>query len=79
MFVRDGPAAIDFAQADREAKIQSLGLTIGPGFRAMHRCNDESDVAAGGDVHLGNIEWDRVGGPGKEQIPGLLVSFDSPG
>ena len=67
MFVRDGPAAVDFAQADRQAKIQPLRLTVGSGFCAAHRGDDKRHVAASGDAHIGDIEQDWIDRPRKEQ------------
>ena len=79
VFVRDRPSTTDFAQTDREAKIESLALTAGSGFRAMHRCDDEANVASRCDRHRINVEDDRVDGAGEEQVPGLLVGFDARG
>ena len=60
MFVRYGPLPIDFAQADRQAKIQAFVLTVGSRFSATHRRNDKSNIPAGSDAHFSNIEGDRI-------------------
>ena len=52
MFVRDGPLPIDLAQAYRQAKVQAELLAVGSRFGAVHRREDEGDIAACGDVHL---------------------------
>ena len=79
VFVRYDPPAIDFAQADRQAKIQGFMFTVDSRFSATHGRDDKSDILAGSDVHFGNIEGYRIARPGKEQVPRLLVSFDSLG
>jgi len=60
MFVGYDPSPIDFAQADRQAKIQSFMLAVGSRFSATHRRYDKSDIAAGSDIHFSNIEGDRI-------------------
>ena len=72
VFVCDSPSTTDFAQTDREAKIQSLALPVGSRFGAMHRCDDKGNVARRCESHRSNVEDDRVTGAGKKQVPGLL-------
>src|SRR5258707_14338218 len=79
VFMCYGPLLFDFAQADCQAKIQAFLLTIGSRFSAMHRGDDESDIAAGSDAHFSNIEGHWIAGPGKEQVPRVLVGLNSPG
>jgi hypothetical protein len=77
MFVRYRLSAIDFAQADRQTKIECFVLPLGCRFRATHRGNDKSDIAAGGDTHRSNVEGGWLTRPRKKQVPSLLVSFGS--
>jgi hypothetical protein len=79
MFVRDNPLIADFAQTDREAKIQPIPHTAGSRFSAMHRRDDKGNVAPGSDSHRSDVENDRIAGTGKKQVPGLLVGFDALG
>src|SRR5215469_5022526 len=79
VFVCDSPSTTDFAQTDREAKIQFSALPVGSGFGAMHRRDDKGNVARGRDIHRSNVEDDRITGTGKKQLPGRLVGFDALG
>jgi hypothetical protein len=79
MFVRDLPSPIDFAQADRQPEIQPFLLTVGSRLSTTHRRDDESDILPGRDVHLRDVEWHRIAGPGKKGVPRLPVGFDSSG
>ena len=43
MLVRDGPSPFDFAQSDRQAKIQAFGFAVYSRFSAAHGCHDKGD------------------------------------
>jgi hypothetical protein len=60
VFVGYGPLPIDLAQADRQAKVQGLVLFVGARSSALHRRDDKSDIPAGSDIHVSNIEGDRI-------------------
>jgi hypothetical protein len=77
MLVRDNPLIADFAQTDREAKIQPFTHTTGSRFSATHRRDDKGNVAPGSNSHRSDVENDRITGTGKKQVPGLLVCFDA--
>jgi hypothetical protein len=79
MFVRDIPLIADFAETNREAKIQPFTHTAGSKFSATHRRDDKRNVTPGIDSHRSDVENDRITGTGKEQVPGLLVGFDALG
>jgi hypothetical protein len=72
MFVRDHPPAIEFLQANCETKIERLGLAVGARPRAGHRRDSEGDISASRDIHLSNLEADRIARPGKASSPTLL-------
>jgi hypothetical protein len=79
MFMRDNPLIADFAETNREAKIQPFTHTAGSRFSATHRRDDKRNVTPGSDSHRGDVENDRITGTGKKQVPGLLVGFDALG
>jgi hypothetical protein len=76
MFMRDHPPPVDFLQANRQTKIERLGLAVGIRSGAVHRRDSEGDISASRDVHLLNLKADQIARPGKEEIPGLLVSVE---
>jgi hypothetical protein len=74
MFVRDYLPPIDFLEADCQTKIERLGLSVGPARLAAHRRDSEGEIGPSRDVHLLNVEADRIVPPRKEGVPGLPVS-----
>ena len=66
MLVRYRPLTIDFAQANRQPKIQFFLRAGGPRFSTTHRGDDKSHIPAGSDLHFPYIERNRLARPGKE-------------
>ena len=59
MFVHHGPLAVDLAQAYGQAKVEIDVLSTFFGTGTLHQSGDKCHVAAGSDVHLGDIEDHR--------------------
>lgn len=61
VLVHDRPLAVDLAQTDCQAKIELDILSTGFPTRASHRGGDKRNIAAGGDVHLFDVENRGIG------------------
>ena len=75
MFVRDDPAAGILAESDGQAEVEASPL---PGLRrlAVHPRAHEGDVAPGGDLHVVEVEDDRILRRREEEVPGPSVLFE---
>src|ERR1700722_5844638 len=76
MLVRDLPLPVALSHPHWQAKIERLGLSVGPRSLAANGRKSKGDIGASGDVHLLNLKANRTARPGEEDVPRLPVNIE---
>jgi hypothetical protein len=78
LFMHDSPAAFQFPKSDGQSKVQRRPLHFLGWLYALHMCKCESHIISGDNLQPFDIERNRLGLAGLEQLPRIFVRCESP-
>src|ERR1700747_3047631 len=78
VFVHDSPAALNFPKPDGQSKVERRPLLLLGWLYALHMRKRESHIISCDNLHPFDIECNRLGLAGIEQLPSVFVGCESP-